>query len=287
VLAVALGLALLVGVSLGTLGGGGSLLTVPILLYVLEIEPHQAVATSLLVVGCTSLAALVPHARAGRIRWKIGALFGFAGMTGSFCAGKLSPLAPAALLLMCFGLMMLAAAAAMFRGRRATTAHHSTLPVGKVVAQGLTVGAVSGFVGAGGGFLVVPALAVWGGLAMEAAVGTSLLVVAMQSLAGFAGHLSGTPINWVLAAEVTAAAVVGSLAGAQLAGRLSPDRLRRSFAWFVVAMASLVLGQQVPELFGAPHGSTIRLAGLIALLVFAYGLWRERRGSTQAVAKPH
>ncbi|GMV13617.1 MAG: UPF0721 transmembrane protein [Polyangiaceae bacterium] len=248
---VAVILALLVGVSLGLLGGGGSILTVPILRYVLGMEAHRAVALSLLVVGTTSLAALIPHARKGRVRWRTALIFGAAGMVGAFLAGRVAHLIPAVVLLVAFGVMMLVTAVAMLRGRSSVSAPaQRELPVAKVLGEGLVVGAVTGLVGAGGGFLVVPALVILGGLPMEVAVGTSLVVIAMKSFAGFAGFLGHTPIDWTLAAWVSGAAVVGSFAGGALADRISPARLRSAFGWFVVAMAFFILGQELPRAFG-------------------------------------
>ena len=249
-------LAVLIGISLGLLGGGGSILTVPILVYVIGLPPHEAIALSLLVVGTTSLAALVPHARRGGVRWKTGALFGVTSMAGAFGAGKLAHLVPATVLLLLFGAMMLVTAVAMMRARRA--ADHDgpegrlrELPIAKIVLEGLAVGAVTGLVGAGGGFLVVPALVLLGRLPMRTAVGTSLLVIAMKSFAGFAGYLESVSIDWPLAAAVTAAAVIGSFGGAALAGRLPQRLLRRGFAWFVVVMAVFILVQEIPRALGA------------------------------------
>lgn len=250
-LIVAVILALLVGVSLGLLGGGGSILTVPILRYVLGMEAHRAVALSLLVVGTTSLAALIPHARRGRVRWRTALIFGAAGMAGAFLAGRVAHLIPAVVLLVAFGVMMLVTAVAMLRGRSSVSAPaQRELPVAKVLGEGLVVGAVTGLVGAGGGFLVVPALVILGGLPMEVAVGTSLVVIAMKSFAGFAGFLGHTPIDWTLAVWVSGAAVVGSFGGGALADRVSPARLRSAFGWFVVAMAFFILGQELPRVFG-------------------------------------
>lgn len=262
---VAIVLALLVGISLGLLGGGGSILTVPILRYALGMEAHRAVAMSLLVVGTTSLAALIPHARKGRVRWRTAVIFGAAGMAGAYLAGRVAHLIPAVVLLVLFGVMMLVTAVAMLRNksRVAPPAQHE-LPVAKVLGEGLVVGAVTGLVGAGGGFLVVPALVLLGGLPMEVAVGTSLVVIAMKSFAGFAGFLGHTPIDWTLALWISGAAVTGSFAGGALANRVSPARLRSGFGWFVVAMAIFILAQEVPRAFGlTPH---IALAiGLSAL----------------------
>ncbi|GAB2928077.1 sulfite exporter TauE/SafE family protein [Micromonospora polyrhachis] len=249
--ALTVGLAVLIGVSLGLLGGGGSILAVPLLVYVAGLEAKEAIATSLLVVGVTSAVAVLPHARAGRIRWRTGLIFGLAGMVGAYGGGRLAALIPAGILLTGFALMMLATATAMIRGRRraegATAEATSELPLLRVVADGVVVGLATGLVGAGGGFLVVPALALLGGLPMPIAVGTSLVVIAMKSFAGLAGYLSSVQIDWGLAGAVTVAAVVGSLLGGRLAGRIPENVLRRMFGWFVVVMGVFVLAQQVPR----------------------------------------
>jgi hypothetical protein len=249
-----LSMAILIGVSLGLLGGGGSILTLPILVYVMGLGTHEAIATSLLVVAVTSAAALVPHARGGRVRWRTGLLFGATSMVGAYAAGRVAHFVPGVVLLLAFGAMMLATAGAMFRRRRRTageaSAQPARLPYAKIVLEGLAVGAVTGLVGAGGGFLVVPALVLLGGLSMREAVGTSLLVIALKSSAAFAGYLGSTPIDLGLAGMVTAAAVVGSFGGAALAGRIRPDVLRRGFAWFVVVMAVFLLAQELPRAFG-------------------------------------
>jgi uncharacterized membrane protein YfcA len=240
-------LAGLIGVSLGMLGGGGSILAVPLLVYVAGLPAKEAIATSLLVVGTTSAMAVIPHARAGRVRRRTGLIFGLAGMTGAYAGGRLAADIPGGILLTAFALMMLATAVAMIRGRRATKPKPvpHELPILHVIADGIVVGLITGLVGAGGGFLVVPALALLGGLPMPVAVGTSLVVIAMKSFAGFAGYLHSVHIHWGLAAAVTAAAVLGSLAGGKLAGRIREDLLRKAFGWFVVAMGVFVLAQQL------------------------------------------
>ena len=264
-------LAVLIGVTLGLLGGGGSILTVPILLYVFLLPPEQAIASSLLVVGTTSAVALLPHARAGRVRWRTGVLFGLASMAGAYFGGRVSSRLPPAALVLAFGAMMLVTAVAMMRKRPASTGAvepvGAALPLGRIAVQGAAVGTVTGLVGAGGGFLVVPALVLLGRLPMTAAVGTSLLVIAMNSAAGLAGHLARTPLPWGVALPVTGAAVLGSVLGSRLTGRVSPNALRRGFAWFVVVMAVFVLGQEVPKLFGV----TVSLARHWPLLALAMG----------------
>ncbi|WP_282697439.1 sulfite exporter TauE/SafE family protein [Streptomyces sp. CC208A] len=278
---------LLIGVSLGVLGGGGSILTVPILVYLAGQDTKEAIATSLFVVGVTSLAALVPHARAHRVRWRTGLLFGAFSMAGAYGGGRAAEYVPGTVLLVAFALMMLATAFAMLRtprkGRTPARSAHQDLPLTHIAAEGLAVGAVTGLVGAGGGFLVVPALVLLGGLPMGVAVGTSLLVIAMKSFAGLAGHLSGVSLDWGVAVTVTVAAVAGSLAGARLAGRVPQDALRRAFGWFVVVMGVLVLAQQLdPALW--THPATWAALGAAGAAALTARLWRRSRPRPEPVA---
>ena len=250
-LVLGLTLAILIGLSLGLLGGGGSILTVPILVYALGLETHAAIATSLLVVGATSLAALIPHARAGRVRWRTGLLFGATSMVGAFAAGRVAHYIPGVVLLLAFGAMMVVTAIAMMRkGKKPQPAARGERAYGKILLEGFVVGAITGLVGAGGGFLVVPALVLFGGIPMRAAVGTSLLVIALKSAAAFLGHASTVEIDFALAGMVTGAAILGSFVGAALAGKVPQDVLRRGFAWFVLVMAVFLLAQELPRAFG-------------------------------------
>lgn len=246
--ALAVGLALLVGLSLGMLGGGGSILTVPLLVYVAGMDAKEAIATSLLVVGVTSAVGAVSHARAGRVQWRTGAIFGAAGLVGAYAGGRLAEYIPGDVLLLAFAAMMILTAGAMLRGRQGVDAEraHTTMPVGKVLLEGVVVGLVTGLVGAGGGFLVVPALALLGGLPMPVAVGTSLVVIATKSIGGLAGYLASVHIDGALAAAVTGAAVLGALAGGQLAGKVHPEHLRKGFAYFVLVASGFVLIQEAP-----------------------------------------
>ncbi|MER6098619.1 sulfite exporter TauE/SafE family protein [Streptomyces sp. NPDC001728] len=280
--ALIVAVSLLIGVSLGILGGGGSILTVPILVYLVGQETKEAIATSLFVVGVTSLAALVPHARAHRVRWRTGLLFGAFSMVGAYAGGRVAEYIPGTILLIAFALMMLATAYAMLRkprdaAKKARPAH-SDLPLKHIAVEGLVVGAVTGLVGSGGGFLVVPALAILGGLPMGIAVGTSLLVIAMKSFAGLAGHLSGVSIDWGVAMTVTVAAVIGSLIGARLAGRIPQDALRKAFGWFVVVMGVFVLAQQLDTAVWT-HPATWAVLGAGATVAVATLLRRRSRAS--------
>jgi uncharacterized membrane protein YfcA/glyoxylase-like metal-dependent hydrolase (beta-lactamase superfamily II)/rhodanese-related sulfurtransferase len=282
---LAVALALLVGVSLGLLGGGGSILAVPLLVYVAGLDPHRAVATSLFVVGVTSAVGLVPHARAGRVRWRTGLVFGLAGMTGAYAGGRMATLVPGGVLLTAFAVMMLATAGGMIRGRRTGAGVGELHPL-RAVGLGVTVGLITGFVGAGGGFLIVPALVLIGGLPMTAAIGTSLLVITMQSAAGLAGHLSGAHLPWSLALAVTATAIAGSLIGGRLNGRFDQETLRRGFGWFVVGMGLLVLGQQLPHQLVASGLPWVAVALAAAwLAVVMTGAIRNARSSTASSAE--
>lgn len=265
--AVVVVLAVFVGISLGMLGGGGSILTVPLLVYVAGLDAKVAIAASLFVVGVTSLAGMVSHARQGRVKWRTGLIFGLAGMVGAYSAGLVGGHLPGNVLLIAFAAMMVATSLAMLRGRRTPPAHASSdgeLPVKRIVIDGLVVGVATGLVGAGGGFLVVPALVLLGGLPMSVAVGTSLLVIAMKSFAGLAGYLSSVELPWGLVLAVTAAAVVGSVIGGRLAGKVPEATLRRAFGWFVLVMGVFVLVQQGPAWAAPVALAAVAAAGLAA-----------------------
>ncbi len=256
-------LAVLVGVSLGLLGGGGSILTVPLLAYVADMEAKEAIATSLVVVAVTSTVSAISHARAGHVRWRSALLFGAAGMVGAYAGGAIGRFVPGSILLIGLAVMMIATALAMIKGRNTTTPEPAGRPpVVKTAVLGLGVGLATGAVGAGGGFLVVPALVMLAGLPMPAAIGTSLVVIALNAFAGLAGHLNTVAIDWPVAAMVTVAAVLGSLVGARLTSRVNPEALRSGFGWFVLIMASVILAEELHPVAGLV---TAVLTGLAAL----------------------
>ncbi len=264
-IALTVALAVLVGASLGLLGGGGSILTVPLLAYVGGMDAKQAIATSLLVVGATSAVGAISHAKAGRVQWRTGLVFGGAGMAGAYAGGLLGHYIPGSVLLLGFAAMMIATAVAMLRGRKniVTVDSAHRIPAITVVAEGLVVGLVTGLVGAGGGFLVVPALALLGGLPMPIAVGTSLIVIAMKSFAGLAGYLTSVQINWTVALMVTAAAIVGATIGARMTTVVNPETLRKGFGWFVLAMSSVILAQELNLWVGVAAATVTAVAGAI------------------------
>ena len=237
-------LSALMGTTLGLLGGGGSILAVPLLLYVVGTGAKEAIATSLLVVGATSAVCALQHARAGHVRWKTGLVFGGVAMVGAYGGGIAAAYVSGTVLLMLFAAMMVAAGIAMIRRRGEPSPKPASL--WKAAADGLVVGSVTGLVGAGGGFLVVPALVLFGGLDMRSAIGTSTLVIALKAFAGFAGHATHTTIDLQLAALVIGFAVVGSVFGTRLVDRIDPARLRKGFGAFVLVMAGVIAYQQAP-----------------------------------------
>ncbi|AFM15832.1 putative permease [Mycolicibacterium chubuense NBB4] len=262
-IALTVALAVLVGVSLGLLGGGGSILTVPLLAYVAGMDVKHAIATSLLVVGATSAVGAISHARAGRVQWRTGLVFGAAGMVGAYGGGLLGRFLPDTVLMITFAAIMIATALAMLRGRKDSASTARSLPVAKALPLGIAVGLITGIVGAGGGFLIVPALALLGGLPMPIAVGTSLVVIALNSLAGLAGHLSSASMDWRLAALITAAAVAGALIGSRLTSVVDPNALRKGFGVFVLAMSVVVLWQEAGAAVGA-----VAAGAMVAFLSF-------------------
>jgi uncharacterized protein len=272
-------LASVMGATLGLLGGGGSILTVPILIYVFGLAIKPAIATSLLVVGGTGLAAMLQHARRGNVWAGAGIRFGSVAMLGSYAGSRLAAFIPGAALLALFTVVMAVSGAAMLRPRgerREPGIRRRPVPHIVLMAQGLVVGTFTGLVGAGGGFVIVPALVLLADLPMRAAVGTSLLVIVMNSLTGFAGYAGHVAVDFELAAIVGAAGVVGSLAGSAAANVLAPERLRRAFGWFVVVMATFMLVEQVPAAGAASWLAPVVGCTAIALLIAAVVRHRAR-----------
>jgi hypothetical protein len=239
-------LSLAIGVSLGLLGGGGSILTLPVLHYAFGIEAHAAVATSLLVVGATSSVALIRHARAGRVQWRTGLAFGAASMLSAFAGGRLGQSLPGPTLIIAFAAVMLVAGVAMLRRARCEAISCSAqLSLPRVMAIGMGVGLLTGILGAGGGFIVVPALTLLGGLTMVDAIGTSLLVIAMNSFAGLLGNATHAELDGRLAALVASVAVAGSIAGTLIGRRMNARHLQHAFGIFVAVVGLAILAREL------------------------------------------
>lgn len=245
------GLGLVIGVLLGLLGGGGSILAVPALVYGAGVPLSAAVPMSLLVVGISSGAALLPRLRHGQVAWRIAGVFGAAGAGAAFAGAAVNRLLDPRVVLVGFAAIMVVAAVQMLREQTAEGGD-CALPGGgvnwrgclpKAIGSGVVVGFLTGLFGVGGGFLIIPALVLLLGLPMTVAVGTSLLVIVINSAAGFAAHAGDTTLDYRLTAAFTLAAIVGSVTAGQAATRLPADRLRRWFAYFVLAVAAFVTVQ--------------------------------------------
>jgi uncharacterized protein len=246
VIFVGYALAALVGLSLGLMGGGGSILTVPIFVYVLHYDAKLAIAMSLPVVGVTSLVGAVSQWKSGNVNLKSAVAFGVLTMGGAFAGARLARLLSGATQLVILGVVMLAAAVTMFRSARSSGDAQKVdtsraMPVSLLVPVALAVGVLTGVIGIGGGFLVVPALVLLAHVPMKQAIGTSLLVIAMNSASGFAGYLGHVTVPWTFMLGFTAVAVCGVLAGTWLARFVSQAALKQSFAVFLVVMGGFIL----------------------------------------------
>ncbi|GAA2636552.1 sulfite exporter TauE/SafE family protein [Paractinoplanes durhamensis] len=249
----AIGFGAIIGVLLGLLGGGGSILAVPALVYGTGLPLAAAVPTSLLVVGISSTTAVFPRLRARQIQWRLAGIVGGAGAVAAFAGAAVNRLLDPRIVLVGFAVLMVAAGIRMLRDQD-EAGGDCALPGGginwrgclpKAVAVGLAVGFLTGLFGVGGGFLIIPALVLLLGLPMPLAVGTSLAIIVINSAAGFAAHAGDAPIDYRIAAAFTVAAVAGSLAAGRLAGRLPARRLQRAFAYLVFAVAAFVIIQAI------------------------------------------
>lgn len=245
-------LALLVGLSLGLLGGGGSILTVPILNYVMGMDAQEAIAASLVVVALTSLVGLISHWRHKRVSFKVGLPFGLASMAGAFVGGWSAQFLPGYVLMLIFAMIMLSTSVTMIGGKKQQAKRKAPVPRLWVSALlGFVVGAVTGLVGAGGGFLIVPALVLFGGLPIHLAIGTSLFAIVMKNIAALGGHILAVSINWPVTLTFTAIAILGSLFGTRLVSRISPESLQKGFGWFVFVMGLAVIGTEISTLMSS------------------------------------
>ncbi|MFI5243961.1 MAG: sulfite exporter TauE/SafE family protein [Gemmatimonadales bacterium] len=249
-IAVGLVLAFAIGITLGLFGGGGSILTVPVFVYVLGFDPKLAIAMSFPVVGATSLMGSIGHWRAGNVRLSSALLFGLVAMAGSFGGARASQLLDGRVQLLILGIVMAAAAVLMLRsaGRNSAEILVPTTPSPAMYLVALSVGALTGVIGIGGGFLIVPALVVFGQVPIREAVGTSLLVIAMNCVSGFAGQRDVRAIPWPFVISFSAVAIAGILAGTRFAQFVPQRTLKRGFAALLLVIAAVVLWQNHSKL---------------------------------------
>lgn len=232
--------ALLIGLTLGLTGAGGSIITLPVLVYLAGIPPQEAVPMSLLIVGAAALTGAIQRTLNREICLPTAGIFAITGMAGAIGGARLTPLIPPDLLMLIFGFMMLFVSLKMFRPKeeRVGVSEKSRFSKG---AAGLCIGVLTGFIGVGGGFLLVPALLRFGGLQMKQAVGSSLAIIFFNCIAGFFSHLGQTSLDWTLSGIYAGLAVLGVLLGTHFSTKLPARTLRQGFAAMVVVTGSFVL----------------------------------------------
>lgn len=252
---------LVMGITLGLMGGGGAILTVPIMVYLFKLSPSVATGYSLFVVGVTALVGSLIYIRKGEIDFKAGFAFAIPSIIGVHISrGLILPKIPdvissiggfaltkASLIMITFSVLMIAASFSMIKKRREQKPIKIS-PFARTViiaAQGLAVGLIAGFVGAGGGFLIIPALVLLAGLNMRVAVGTSLTIIAAQSLFGFAGDIvRGITVDWALLGITSTIAIAGIAIGSTIANRFKEQELKTAFGWFVLIMGAAIMTEQ-------------------------------------------
>jgi len=251
---------IMTGVLLGIFGSGGSIVTMPALLYLLDVEPKSAIAMSMGIVAVTAGITALQHWQRGNVNLKVTLVFGLFGVLGTYAGARLGVITPVFIQLTLFALVMYLAA---WRMLKPVALHKSVgaactecadgfcddLNYREIAVHGIAVGVLTGLVGVGGGFLIVPALVLLSGLPMKQAVGTSLGIVTLKSVAGFAGYAGAVAIDYSLMATFTLIAVTGSLAGSHLAHRLPADLLKKGFGGFLLLIASYILIQQLIQEF--------------------------------------
>jgi uncharacterized membrane protein YfcA len=247
--------AVAIGLSLGLLGSGGSILTVPVLVYLVGQDEKVAIAGSLFVVGSIALAGGMQFLRAGFIHWRSVLMFGLPGMAGTYLGAMVAAFVSGVVQLALFAVVMLAASWLMLRPLDLAHADRVQRATWKIVGDGLLVGIITGLVGVGGGFLIVPALVLLVGLSMHQAVATSLVVIALKSFSGFWKYLDvleqqSLQLDWPTLAIITALGIAGSVAGSKLARRLPQQRLKRWFGYFLVVMGIYILARSGPVALG-------------------------------------
>jgi hypothetical protein len=252
------------GLVLGLFGSGGSIIALPALMYLLHVEPKSAIAMSLGVVAVTATITALHNWRKGLVDTRVALVFGLFGVAGTFAGARLGLLTPVVIQLGLFALVMYAAAWRMLRPARLVPSAAGGIVnagggtaalsgcqaffspcMGHIALHGIGVGVLTGLVGVGGGFLIVPALVLLSGIPMKTAVGTSLAIVAAKSYAGFAGYMGGVPIDYAVMGGFTVVTVIGSFLGAHFSNRLSQATLKKAFAWFLVVVASYILFNSV------------------------------------------
>ena len=238
--------ALLIGISLGLLGSGGSILTVPVLVYLVGEPEKVAIAESLGIVTTISLVGAIPYAVRKEVDWKSVFYFGIPGMAGTYGGAALSVFLTGSMQLIIFATVMLLAAVMMIRKPKELQVKDKQAPIWLLITEGLVVGVITGLVGVGGGFLIIPALVLLGGLSMRIAVGTSLFIIAAKSLIGFYKYVDvlakeDLSVNWNLLVVFTLIGIMGSFLGGKASQIIPQQKLKRGFGYFLIVMGVYIL----------------------------------------------
>jgi uncharacterized membrane protein YfcA len=246
--------ALLIGVSLGLLGSGGSILTVPVLIYLVGQDPKVAIAGSLMIVGIISVFSALPYARQGLVKWRTVVVFGLPGMLGAYLGAYGAHYVSNAVQMLIFSVLLLTAAYLMFRPvKLEDEGPTQERALYKIAIDGLLVGGVTGLVGVGGGFLIIPALVLLGGLSMRLAVGTSLVIIAAKSFVGFYEYLNvlsalQLSIDWHIIGLFSLIGIVGGWLGHKVSSRVDQALLKKIFSVFLVLIGVFILYKNLPNL---------------------------------------
>ncbi len=246
--------AMAIGVSLGLLGSGGSILTVPVLVYLIGQDEKLAIAGSLAIVGSIALVGSLPYLKKKLVDWRIVVLFGIPGMAGTYVGAWIATWVSGLVQLALFAVVMLLASWQMLKPVVLDDTPHEPREVWKIGLDGLLVGILTGLVGVGGGFLIVPALVLLGGLSMHRAVATSLVIIALKSFTGFWKYLDvldsqGLALDWNVIVIVTGLGVAGSFVGSRIAGRVDQHKLRKVFGLFLIVMGVYILARTLPSVW--------------------------------------
>ncbi len=261
---------LVIGISLGLIGGGGSILTVPVLVYLFRVQPVMATAYSLFIVGSTSLIGSFPKYKGGEINFKTAIIFGIPSIAAVYATRAfIVPAIPtelftiggfvitkSLLMMILFAVLMVFASVSMIRNKKkpveeCDSEQKFNYPL--IMVEGIIVGALTGLVGAGGGFLIIPALVLLSRLPMKQAVGTSLLIIAAKSLIGFTGDLGKIDMNWTLLLTITGLAIIGIFIGNMMSKKVSPNGLKKGFGWFVLVMGIYIIIKELVFPTGGGH----------------------------------
>lgn len=247
--------ALVIGLSLGLLGSGGSILTVPVLIYFVGQEEKIAIAGSLAIVGTIALVGAIPNIYKNLIDWRNVVLFGIPGMIGTYLGAFTTQYILGIFQLTLFAIIMLAASYKMLNAKEVAQTNSVVRSPYKIILDGLVVGVITGIVGVGGGFLIVPALVIMGGLSMRRAVATSLVIIALKSYVGFYKYLDilavqNLSLDWDIIYLIAGVGIVGSFLGNMIAGKLPQQKLKRFFGVFLILMAIFILIKTVPRFLG-------------------------------------